>query len=44
MLSLTNKTGFDPELYKPVTVVEEISGVDTDVDIIYQVEGLINWT
>ena len=41
-VKLNNKTGFDPELYKPVTVVEEISGVDTNVDIIYQVEGLIN--
>ena len=41
-VKLNNKTGFDPELYKPVTVVEDISGVDTEVDIIYQVEGLIN--
>ena len=34
-VKLNNKTGFDPELYKPVTVVEDISGVDTEVDIIY---------
>ena len=41
-VKLNNKTGFDPELYKPVTVIEEISGVDTEVDIVYWVEGLIN--
>ena len=38
-VKLTDKAGFDVESYISRQVVEEIAGVDTDIDIVYEVEG-----
>jgi len=40
-VKLTDKTGFDPELYKPVTADEVVSGVTKSIDTKYEVEGAI---
>ena len=40
-VKLTDKTGFDPQLYTPVTADEIISGVTKSIDTKYEVEGAI---
>jgi hypothetical protein len=40
-VKLTDKTGFDPELYMPVTEDEVISGATKSIDTKYEVEGAI---
>ena len=40
-VKLTDKTGFDPELYKPVTADEIVAGVTKSIDTKYEIEGAI---
>jgi len=40
-VKLTDKTDFDPDLYKPETADEIISGVSKEVDTKYEIEGAI---
>ena len=40
-VKLTDKTGFDPESYRPVTADEIVSGVTKSIDTKYEVEGAI---
>ena len=40
-VKLSDKTGFDPELFMPVTADEIISGVTKSIDTKYEVEGAI---
>ena len=40
-VKLTDKTGFDPELYKPITADEIVAGVTKSIDTKYEIEGAI---
>ena len=40
-VKLTDKTGFDPELFKPVTADEIVAGVTKSIDTKYEIEGAI---